>query len=415
MKLSPIIAERLHVLYVERQAAKILRYDYQWLSESHRVACLPHNIRRTTREIGDTKLRILQPMRTQPMSHILVDCDASVEDHGCRMEAPQNYYVSDESALAQQARLTDWIWEGSTVIELTGTVAQLFPQIPVFSRHPFRVGDQENRFKDEIWREPLKITEEPVPIATVSKSYSLIQHRDVLASVFRALKMIEIDISGVQSSTLMSEYGERMQWSCPIPNMDFNPGDGHPLVLRINCLNSVDTSTVLEITFSWFRLVCANGLMFDLGDSRLRRRHIRSQDPQDVASYLKEQLDQRPAEQTLYREWNRKTIDSSRLIGWIDEKVAKEWGPHAAARTWKIIREGLDGEVEQTRDLKPHQLPVKPTTSVPGASAPADNLYHVSQALSWIAGTRKSMQDRLEYVKAIPKLMEPLIEQKQTT
>jgi hypothetical protein len=34
-----------------------------------------------------------------------------------------------------------------------------------------------------------------MPVATVSKTYSLIQHRDVLASVFRALKMIHIDIS----------------------------------------------------------------------------------------------------------------------------------------------------------------------------------------------------------------------------
>jgi hypothetical protein len=185
-----------------------------------------------------------------------------------------NFYCPDETALTQQARLTDWTWEGATVVELTGTIAELFPLVPTFSRHPFRVGSEENRFKDEIRREPLKITEEPVPVATVSKSYSLIQHRDVLMSVFRALKMIQIDISGVASSLLLSEYGERMQWSCPIPNIDFDPGDGYPLVLRINCLNSVDTTTVLEITFNWYRLVCSNGMMFGIKDSRLRRRHI---------------------------------------------------------------------------------------------------------------------------------------------
>jgi hypothetical protein len=75
-----------------------------------------------------------------------------------------------------------------------------------------------------------------MPVATVSKSYSLIQHRDVLALVFRALKMIDIDISGVESLLLLSEYRERMQWSCPILNFDFDPGDGYPLVLRIDCL-----------------------------------------------------------------------------------------------------------------------------------------------------------------------------------
>ena len=215
------------------------------------------------------------------------------------MTTPDNYHRPDEAAQTQQARLTDWTWEGATVVELTGKVAALFPHVPVFSRHPFRVGSEENRFKDEIRREPLKITDEPIPVATVSKTYSLIQHRDVLSSVFRALKMIHIDISGIDSSLLLSEYGERMQWSCAIPNMDFDPGDGYPLVLRINCLNSVDTSTVLEITFSWYRLICSNGMMFGLKDSRLRRRHVQSLDPEDIAAYLKEQLDQLPQEKSL--------------------------------------------------------------------------------------------------------------------
>jgi hypothetical protein len=322
-----------------------------------------------------------------------------------------NYRRLDESALSQQSRLTHWTWEGSTVTERIGKVAELFPQIPVFSRHPFRVGSEENRFKDEIRREPLKITEEPLPVATVSKTYSLVQHRDLLASVFRALKMIDVDISGVESSLLLSEYGERMQWSCPIPNIDFDPGDGYPIVLRINCLNSVDTSTVLEITFSWYRLVCSNGMMFGLKDSRLRRRHIQSLDPEDIAAYLKEQLDQQPEEQKMYARWRETEVETSTLIGWIDEKVSKEWGPHAAARVWNIISQGIDGEVEQVRHLKPHQLPITGKNAVPGACAPVRNLFHVSQALSWIAGTRQTIPERLEYVKAIPRLMEPLSEQ----
>jgi Domain of unknown function (DUF932) len=326
------------------------------------------------------------------------------------MMTTDNYHRPDESAQSQQARLTDWTWEGASVLESTGKVSDLFPHIPLFSRHPFRVGSEENRFKDEIRREPLKITDEPIPVATVSKTYSLIQHREVLASVFRALKMIRIDISGVDSSLLLSEYGERMQWSCSIPGMDFNPGDGYPLVLRINCLNSVDTSTFLEITFSWFRLVCSNGMMFGLKDSRLRRRHIQSLDPEDIAAYLKEQLDQIPQEKSLYADWLNTSVEPGSLIEWLNGKLAKEWGPHAAARVWSIITEGLDGEVEQIKNLKPHQLPIRNTGVVPGACAPVQNLFHVSQALSWIAGTRNTIPERLEYVKAIPRLMEQLTE-----
>ncbi len=243
-------------------------------------------------------------------------------------------YHYDESALTQKARLTDWTWEGSSVLELTGNVTELFPQIPIFSRHPFRVGSEENRFKDEIRREPLKITDEPIPVATVSKIYSLIQHRDVLASVFRALKMIRIDISGVDSSLLLSEYGERMQWSCSIPGMDFDPGDGCPIVLQINCLNSVDTSTVLEITFSWHRLICSNGMMFGLKENRLRRRHIQSLDPSDIADYLRGQLNELPQEKSLYSEWFTTRVEPESLTEWVDGRLAKEWGRRVRKRHW---------------------------------------------------------------------------------
>ena len=36
---------------------------------------------------------------------------------------PKNFHSPDEVAEAQQARLTDWIWEGAPVLEFIGTVA----------------------------------------------------------------------------------------------------------------------------------------------------------------------------------------------------------------------------------------------------------------------------------------------------
>jgi len=108
------------------------------------------------------------------------------------------------------------------------------------------------------------------------------------------------------------------------------------------------------------------------------------------------------------RVWRETTVETSTLIGWIDERVAKERGPHAAARVWNIMNRGYDGEVEQVRDCKPHQLPIWSTNAVPGACAPVTNLFHISQALSWIAGARNTIPERLEYVQAIPRLMEPI-------
>ncbi|MCZ2154062.1 MAG: DUF945 domain-containing protein [Bryobacterales bacterium] len=315
---------------------------------------------------------------------------------------------SAENGSDQKSRITDWTWNGAKVVEHTGKVADLYSRIPVFSRQPFRVGQEENRFKDEIRREPLTISESPIPIATVSKDYALIQHREVLASVFRALKLIKIDISELPSTLLLSEYGERMQWSCNLPHFDFDPGDRCPIVLRINCLNSVDTTTLFDISFGWYRLVCSNGMMFGLKESRFRKRHVQSLDPGGIAAYLEEELKDVPEQESLYKRWLGHSVEGIDLESWIDEHVADAWGPHAAARTWTILKDGFDGEVEQAKDRKPHELSVKHSTHVPGACAPVGNLFHVSQALSWIAGTRNTIPERLEYVKAIPRLMEPL-------
>lgn len=142
----------------------------------------------------------------------------------------------------------------------------------------------------------------------------------------------------------------------------------------------------------------------DRGDSLLCRRL----DPEDIAAYLKEEFEHLANEEGLYKCWLRMEIKPAALMDWVDDTVAKEWGPHAGARVWNIINEGFDGEVEQMRSLKPHELPVTNTSSVPGSYSPARNLFHVSQALSWVAGTRRSISERLEYMRAIPALIEPL-------
>jgi len=80
--------------------------------------------------------------------------------------------------------------------------------------------------------------------------------------------------------------------------MDFDPGDGFPVVLRVNTLNSVDMSTALEIALSWYRLVCSNGMMFGFNESHLRRRHVQSLDPSDIAEHLEIQLKQVPEEKS---------------------------------------------------------------------------------------------------------------------
>jgi len=115
-----------------------------------------------------------------------------------------------------------------------------------------------------------------------------------------------------------------------------------------------------------------------------------------------------PKEKRLYQKWLTHNVEPPTLADWVDDRVAEEWGPHAAARVWHIISVGMDGDVQPSPKSKPHELKLNTRKKVPGCCAPVKNLYHVSQALSWVAGTRINIRERLDFVKSIPRLMQPL-------
>ena len=95
-------------------------------------------------------------------------------------------------------------------------------------------------------------------------------------------------------------------------------------------------------------------------------------------------------------------------MNWLESDVSKNWGQHGAARVWHIVTAGVDGEVQPANNRKPYELKLKSSSPVPGACAPATNLFHISQSLSWIAGTRTNLQERLQWIKEIPTLIQAL-------
>jgi hypothetical protein len=87
---------------------------------------------------------------------------------------------------------------------------------------------------------------------------------------------------------------------------------------------------------------------------------------------------------------------------WADEKVAKTWGPHATARLCHIARTGWDGRIKNPFEkAQPHALRVVPEHKVPGAFAPVGNVFHVSQALSWLASHRDAIEGQFERISAV--------------
>ena len=332
-------------------------------------------------------------------------------------------------------------WYSRKVKVFEGPISDLRKEIPYFRRDPFRVeAGGRNQHLDIIVRKPLKGNqgyllphddEGHIPIATVSRQYILLQHHDVLDALEAALSEKGIDPAHLEGELKLTEYGERMWASFTLPTHGFNPdvytwfdpGDGYPVVLKVNVLNSVDKTAALEINLAWYRLVCSNGLIYgeDVDFRRIHRE--KSLNSGAIEEFLDTQLQSEQVSQQKKRseKWYATKIvtktlseekpSASQIEHWIDEVVAKKWNANAAARVYHIAKTGYDGNVAPPyKDVTPHEREVSSADEVPGAFAPVRNAYDISQVLSWIAGHRGTIQEQLKWMMDIPILIDALLE-----
>ena len=81
----------------------------------------------------------------------------------------------------------------------------------------------------------------------------------------------------------------------------------------------------------------------------------------------------------------------------------------AATRVYHIIRTGRDVKIVPfAKKTSPSNKETRTGNPVPGSSAPAKNLYAVSQALTWIAGQRHDLEEQLAWQRDVPELMRRL-------
>ena len=268
-------------------------------------------------------------------------------------------------------------WNGREVLMYKGLADEIRQRIPGFKRRSFATGEAKNKYLDVIVRKPLRDPqgkmlpaddEAHIPVAIVSKTYGLLRHRKLFKVLRTALAEIIRDPLSLEAELLITEYGERMQVSFLLSHHEFDPGDGHPLLLKVNALNSVDRSTSLDINMTWYRHASGTSLIYRMAE-KFSRRHVKSLTPQAVGRFLSEHLWLLSDEHNLYREWYRTKRSRDQVEHWIAETVAEKWGPKAAERVLCIADTGSDeGNVE-----------------VPKIFAPVQNLYHLSQVLSWVA------------------------------
>lgn len=268
-----------------------------------------------------------------------------------------------------------------------------------------------NKYYDLIVRKPHVAGDVAIPVGIVSKRYRLVQHTELLETVIRALENASIDLSEVLVELTLTEYAGRMRLRLIFPpSYDFDPGDGYPMALRLECFNSVDRSTPLRVMLGWFRFVCTNGLVLGTAQLNMRLIHNEFLHLPDVNGILSEGLTLVAQDQEACREWLFTPIDQSRLVNWIDGPLARKWGVLAAARTYHITKTGYDGiPVDRFEKAPPHRKTMKSSVKVPGAPPRASNAFEISQALAWLAQERRDVQEQVDRMREIPDLMKTLL------
>jgi hypothetical protein len=279
-------------------------------------------------------------------------------------------------------------WAGEELRVTSTTLGRAADLLPTFTRAPLSIdlrpmsrprrvlppilggrrGIPDHKYLDAILLnpDPEWPYERPLPIALVSKQYSLIQHRDLVVALTAALGEHVEHPRTLPCDVALSEYGGRMKLTVKLPS-DFRPPDGEPIVPTLECLNSVDRSRPLQVYLGWFRFICSNGLIIGEEFARMRRRHVRSLELDDIQTTVSQHVSRlaRDAE-TLSRWWDT-PIGNEAVRAWVDGLVAKEWGVHAAARVLHITRTGRDCRVT-TADQR---VPPSTGTSYPETRCPA--------------------------------------------
>lgn len=308
-------------------------------------------------------------------------------------------------------------WLNSPVTVYKGITTFVADHIPDFERrclgllHPHEGLSRINLHLDIIVRKPYRDDPHSVPIGVVSKDYKLVSHKEVLDVAIKALRHNDIDPSRTNAKITLSEYGERMGLSIILPKQyDFDPGDGHKLAMRLECLNSVEGSTRFKVLIGWYRLVCSNGLIIWKTETDFQRRHRADLSIAHIGRVLRNGLNNAESDKRQLREWRNRAIKPAQLVDWVNEELRKLWGFKAATRAYHIARTGHDVEITGSyQGEKPSTIATKQTIVVPGTSGRVDNAYNVSQVLAWLAKERNDFQEQLGWREQIPDLMNKLL------
>ena len=294
-----------------------------------------------------------------------------------------------------------------------GSFDEIRNKLCTFSRKPFKTEIGENKDLDVIIN-----TSNGVPVGVVSKSYSLIEHHDLLNAIESSFKNLGFDIDKAELKLSTTKYNERIWLRIKFADdYTFDPGDGHLLTPKLHVLNSVNGITPVELRLGWYRLICKNGLLCLDNEQTYKRRHTPSLEFKSIENHLRDNIDIFVKEREIYKKWKETRIsfdtDSKILRHWIDTSVFKAWKGIVSQRVYSILTTARDGKISKRSYPKSegktdsYLIRFSSGFDVPGAN-PVQNMYDVANALSWVSSHHTSLKKQYTMMAQVPKMLTSL-------
>ena len=303
-------------------------------------------------------------------------------------------------------------WRSRKVRYYSGSWDAILTVLPDFDLTPFTAGQDEpaNPFLQTVTRRPLSAAERPIPVGTVSYTYSLAPHRDVARLCRKGLLDAGIQPDQLRYEAGLSELGEWMNFRIYFPeDYSFTNDQGTKLDLRLECFNSVDGSSRLVILLGWYLIVCSNGLVIGETKIEIKERHGQSLDLASIPKRIRPALEAVEDDCSRMKSWQAEKVSIDSIATWTDGKLSKKWGKKAAARVFHICDVGKDIEIKNPfASGTATEKPIRYLGRVPGSPEHAETKYDVLQALSFVATHRNNAEERVTWQADIPLLLEHL-------
>lgn len=271
-----------------------------------------------------------------------------------------------------------------------GSFEQVKEHVPgKFSITPFKHNGQENPLYSLIYNQ------DGMPVSVVSKSYSMVQHKDLVGALEKAFEKIDRNIDIYPTEVYLGDYGCKFGIRVILPDMIYDPGDDKPIAPRVEMVNSMDRTLPFRLTMGYFRFVCANGLAWGgIGGINIIKVHTLNRvDRVNISEAIGQGLGELPGMVRKFEMMNETKI-SDGFTSSLKENIRARWGQKEASEIDKVWKSGVYRKVR-----------------VPGIGVPVSDIWDIFNVLRWIPTRQTNLAKQNEMLKGANEVLSRTLEQ----